>query len=114
MNRRLLRALERGGVAAPIASDRWGVWRGRDRRTRMIGVLSGAEIDVLRVRDVLHPLGDTNPPLFVCTRKCSEPGRVNPDSTALRAVLPDASGPFIEHLKLNACRDDVRSKDSTL
>lgn len=109
MNRRLLRALERGGVAAPIASDRWGVWRGRDRRTRMIGVLSGAEIDVLRVRDVLHPLGDTNPPLFICTRKCSEPGRVNPDSTALRAVLPDPSGPFVELVIARCSQPALRS-----
>ena len=54
--RRLLYALHRGGVAAETTSDRWSVWRGRDRRHRQIGVLPGTVIDLLRLHAVLMPV----------------------------------------------------------
>lgn len=54
--RRLLHALHRGGVAAETTSDRWSVWRGRDRRHRQIGALPGTVIDLLRFRAVLMPV----------------------------------------------------------
>ena len=54
--RRLLHALHRGGVAAETISDRWSVWRGRDRRHRQIGALPGTVIDLLRFHAVLMPV----------------------------------------------------------
>lgn len=54
--RRLLHALHRGGVAAETTSDRWSVWRGRDRRHRQIGALPGTVIDLLRFHAVLMPV----------------------------------------------------------
>ena len=57
MNRRLMRALQRGGVAAQNRDDTWSVWRSRDRRGRIIGRLSGADVEVLRLRSDLKPLG---------------------------------------------------------
>ncbi|MEL6415579.1 MAG: hypothetical protein AAFQ15_11635 [Pseudomonadota bacterium] len=57
MKARLLRALQRGGVAASSGGDTWRVWRSQDRRGRIIGTLSGAEIDILRLRNDLKPLG---------------------------------------------------------
>mgnify|MGYP001799354110 CR=1 FL=1 len=57
MNRRLIRALQRGGVAAQTQENTWGVWRSKDRRGRIIGTLNGAEVEVLRLRRELKPLG---------------------------------------------------------
>ena len=58
MRPRLLRALQRGGVAASSGADTWNIWRSRDRRGRIIGSLSGAEVDILRLRNDLKPVGD--------------------------------------------------------
>lgn len=58
MNRRLIRALQRGGVAARTQTDVWSIWRSSDRRGRIIGSLSGADVEVLRLRNDLKPLGD--------------------------------------------------------
>jgi len=58
MKQRLVRALQRGGVTAEIRPDIWGVWRGRDRRRRMIGELPGREIDLLKLNAHLTPVGD--------------------------------------------------------
>ncbi|MEO1187494.1 MAG: hypothetical protein AAFW60_00365 [Pseudomonadota bacterium] len=52
--RRLLRALQQGGVAAEVSPDIWAVWRGLDRRRCRIGTLSGAEIDLLRLHEFLR------------------------------------------------------------
>ncbi|MEO1322495.1 MAG: hypothetical protein AAFV59_05750 [Pseudomonadota bacterium] len=49
----MLRALQRGGVAAKTERDAWAVWRCHDRRRRIIGTLSGAQVDVLRLNDCL-------------------------------------------------------------
>ena len=57
MNRRLIRALQRGGVAAQTQDDTWSVWRSQDRRGRIIGTLNGAQVEVLRLRGDLKPLG---------------------------------------------------------
>lgn len=58
MKPRLIRALQRGGVTASLRTDLWGVWRAPDRRGRVIGTLSGADVDVMRLQDKLKPLGD--------------------------------------------------------
>ena len=54
MNPRLIRSLQRGGLVAKLIEPGWGVWRGRDRRHRMIGTLTGAEIDLLRLYECLR------------------------------------------------------------
>ena len=58
MNQRLVRALQRGGVAAEIRDDIWGVWRDQDRRRRMIGIMSGGEIDLLKLSENLKSEDD--------------------------------------------------------
>ncbi|MEM7639952.1 MAG: hypothetical protein AAF269_12930 [Pseudomonadota bacterium] len=62
---RLLHALHRGGVAAETTSDRWSVWRGRDRRHRQIGALPGAVIDLFRLHAVLMPAGSGTRPVLI-------------------------------------------------
>ncbi|MEM9570339.1 MAG: hypothetical protein AAF996_02670 [Pseudomonadota bacterium] len=54
MNPRLIRSLQRGGIAAKLIEPGWGVWRGGDRRHRMIGTFTGAEIDLLRLYECLQ------------------------------------------------------------
>ena len=96
MNPRLIRALQRGGVTAEIGVERWGVWRSRDRRGRVIGVLTGAEIDVLRARESLKPLGDGQPPIFIWPASLLEPHDVSPSAGHLQIAKNTASGPLIE------------------
>lgn len=96
MKQRLIRALQRGGVVAEIEPDRWGVWRGRDRRGRIIGVLTGAEIDVLRVRESLKPLGDGTPPIFVWSEFVLETPPAAPSAQRLEAEQRGVAGPMIE------------------
>ncbi len=98
MKQRLIRALQRGGVVAQIEPDRWGVWRGRDRRGRVIGVLTGAEIDVLRVRESLKPLGDGAPPIFVWSGSVLETPFAAPRADRLETAHGTAARPLIELL----------------
>lgn len=65
MKPRLIRALQRGGVTAEVRPDLWGVWRAPDRRGRVIGTLSGADVDVLRFRKHLKPLGTEIPMVLI-------------------------------------------------
>ena len=67
MSQRLRRALQRGGVTAQIRPEAWGVWRGQDRRGRMIGTLSGADIDIMRLRGELKPIGKSQSEILVWT-----------------------------------------------
>lgn len=57
MTGRLLRALQKGGVTAPVRAEEWGIWRHPDRRGRIIGVLTEREIERLQLRGHLKPLG---------------------------------------------------------
>lgn len=82
MKPRLVRALQRGGVAAAAGADTWQVWRSLDRRGRVIGTLSGAEIDILRLRSDLKPLGNDQDQVLIWAGK-----RVELDSVA--AAAPD-------------------------
>lgn len=75
MNSRLLRALQRGGVAASSGADTWHIWRSPDRRGRIIGSLSGAEIDILRLRHDLKPLGDGEDQVLIWTGRQTERNR---------------------------------------
>lgn len=104
MKNRLLRALQRGGMAAQIGADRWGVWRGRDRRGRMIGVMSGAEIDVLRMREALQPWGGGQPPILLWNDSVLAPPPEAPSAKRLTAAEPAPTAPLIE-LILSRCHD---------
>jgi|GEM_PF-5306260 len=109
MNRRLLRALERGGIVAQIDANRWGVWRSKDRRSRMIGSVSDAEIDLLRLREILRPLGDDTPMMLVWSGKPAGGHRSNANAKTLNAPDPDARGPMID-LIITRCHDPVLRK----
>lgn len=104
MNRRLLRALQRGGLAAEIDPDRWGIWRGRDRRGRMIGVATGGEVDVLRMRNSLQRLGDEMPTLLVWTGPVNTDEDVHPDAKILDSGPASTRGPLIA-LLIARCHD---------
>lgn len=104
MKARLVRALQRGGMAVQIGADRWGVWRGRDRRGRMIGVISGAEIDVLRMREALQPWGEGQPPILVWNKSVLAPPPDAPSAKRLTAAEPAPTAPLIE-LVLSRCHD---------
>jgi len=102
MSARLLRALQGGGVAAPQTADSWGIWRRPDRRSRMIGALPGAEIDVLRCRGQLKLLGGSVPETLVWH------GPVNPVRISatgpeiLEQIDRKSSRSALEHLILNS------------
>lgn len=96
MKSRLIRALQRGGIVAEIGPDRWGVWRSKDRRGRMIGVLTGTEIDVLRVREALKSLGDGQPPILAWSGSVLETPLATPSSARLDVERQGTDGPMIE------------------
>ena len=104
MSRRLIRALQRGGVVAEIDRDRWGVWRHPDRRGRMIGMLDSAEIDVLRMRQSLRLLGDAAPPILVWSGPQLCNTDVIPDASILESARMNSNGPLIG-LILARCHD---------
>lgn len=108
MSERLLRALQGGGITSPIERDLWGVWRGRDRRRRMIGTLAGAEIDVLRLQARLVPMGDDLPPILVWSGTAARSAEISQgDARVLRAAPIYASGPALEHL-IARCSDPAQ------
>lgn len=87
MTGRLIRALQNGGVAAPVRPEEWGVWRHPDRRGRIIGVLLDREIERLQLRGHLKPLGIGGAPLIwsgpaialaADTDKLGQPVRLDP------------------------------------
>lgn len=104
MSERLIRVLQKGGMAAQIGADRWGIWRRRDRRTRQIGVMSGAEIDVLRIRGWIQPLGDGTPPILVCGPTILETPRATPSAERLSQDRRVQNEPLIERM-LERCSD---------
>lgn len=108
MKARLVRALQSGGMAVQIGVDRWGVWRRRDRRGRMIGVISGADIDVLRIRSALQQWGDGQPSILLWNKSVHDPPPAAPSASCLATRQPVTSGPLIE-LILSRCHDrDLR------
>lgn len=108
MSVRLLRALQGGGITSPIERDLWGVWRGRDRRRRMIGTLTGAEIDVLRLQSRLAPFGDEVPPILVWSGAVAASEDAGPgDAHVLREAPIYATGPALEHL-ISRCGDPAQ------
>jgi len=62
---RLIRALQRGGSLRKDGRGGWQVWRGKDTRTRPIGTLTAAEVDVLWAEGCLGKLGEFHPARLV-------------------------------------------------
>ncbi|MEM9179084.1 MAG: hypothetical protein AAGA89_05205 [Pseudomonadota bacterium] len=89
--RRLLHALQRGGVAAETTSDRWSVWRGRDRRHRQIGALPGTVIDLLRFHAVLMPVRSGTRPILIWRDHAA-------GIESVLARLTSSERPFIDQL----------------
>lgn len=87
MKMRLLKALQRGGVAASTGDDTWRIWRSKDRRGRVIGTLSGAEVDILRLRNDLKPMGKDDDQVLVWAGKRFEQVSISPGAPDL---LPPA------------------------
>jgi len=104
MKTRFIRALQRGGMASQISEERWGIWRNRDRRARRIGVMSGTEIDLLRLRGMLRPWGDRTPPILVCTHSILAAPLVAPSADRLEQDTRSRSRPLIE-LMVDHCHD---------
>ena len=104
MSARLIRALERGGIASQIERDAWGIWRGRDRRCRMIGKLSGAQVDLLRMQKSLAPLGEEVPPILIWTGPQQSSETPASNGTALERILVDGRGSLLQHI-ISKCRD---------
>ena len=92
MNRRLIRALQRGGVAARTQEDTWSVWRSQDRRGRIIGTLSGADVEVLRLRSALKPFGAEAHGVLIWAGCPTE-------TTGKAAVAPDLAIPSSPHAR---------------
>ena len=122
MKPRLMRALQRGGVTAEVRSDLWGVWRSADRRGRVIGTLSGAEIDILRLQQKLKPLGSDPPMVLIWAGAVEAEPTAQPldikllsdadpvNATLLEAILRKASSPTARDALRRACewfRHDV-------
>ena len=114
MKPRLRRALQRGGVTPRVRTDTWGVWRSQDRRGRMIGTVSGADIDLLRLRQCLKPLGDKLPLPLVWTGPIDEMATsdtanvagalTNPARSLLDLLLRDRVSPMQRDRIRQACQ----------
>jgi len=104
MSRRLIRALQRGGLAAQIEEDRWGIWRTMDRRGRMVGAMSGAEIELLRMRETLRPSGDGRPPILVWSGPILDQPVLTPSASVLERADEMRGAPLLESV-LSRCLD---------
>lgn len=100
MNQRLVRALQRGGVAAEVRRDMWGVWRDHDRRRRMIGTLPGREIDVLILSENLK--SEDDPYQVVLSWDQNSDKTIPPDS------FTTISRPLLNHLVLKSQSPTLR------
>lgn len=109
MTDRLLQALQRGGVAAKLERDRWGVWRGQDRRRRQIGVLSGRDVELLRLRGLLAPLGDAQPPTLIWTGPIVTKTAPTDGMKVLRASAVEHDRSLIEQVVANCADIPTRS-----
>ena len=109
MNKRFVRALERGGMASQIRVDRWGIWRGRDRRTRKIGEVSGTDIDLLRLDGSLCPLAAQGVPTLIWSGPRSDTGAARPSAESLKASDPPVGGPLIELVIKRASDPELRA-----
>lgn len=108
MTPRLLRALQRGGVTAEIRADVWGIWRAPDRRGRVIGTVSGADIDILRLQKNLKPLGADREAVLVWAGETG-PATEAPQMDA--AALTDTahnSSPLLEAILRKTPSPDAR------
>ena len=104
MSARLIRALQSGGMASKLERDLWGIWRGRDRRRRMIGTMTGADVDVLRARECLSQVGGDDPAILIWSGQVEVPCAPTPSARALKTAAPRQSDPMLLRL-LADCHD---------
>lgn len=113
MTQRLIQALQRGGVAAPLARDQWGVWRGTDRRRRQIGTLAGRDVELLRLQGSLAPLGDFDPPILVWSGAIEPSAPSTGGVRVLKASAVFEDRPLIEQVVSNCSDLTTRSSYRT-
>lgn len=104
MSGRLIRALQSGGMASKLERDLWGIWRGRDRRRRMIGTLPGADVDVLRARDCLFQVGEAEPAVLIWSGPAEPSPSAAASPRALQVGAPDTNSPMLLTV-LATCHD---------
>ena len=104
MSERLIRALQNGGMASKLERDLWGIWRGRDRRRRMIGTMSGADVDVLRARKCLSQIGEVDPAILIWSGAAEQVRRAAPSARALSRTGLSDEDPMLLRV-LSMCRD---------
>ena len=110
MKPRLLRALQRGGVAASSGADTWHIWRSQDRRGRIIGSLSGAEIDILRLRNDLTPLGNGEDQVLIWTGQRAERDLAAVAAPELAPVAGPRKRSLLEMLIANCASQALRTQ----
>lgn len=110
MKPRLLRALQRGGVAATSGADTWHIWRSKDRRGRIIGSLNGAEIDILRLRNDLKPLGDGEDQVLIWAGQCVERDHASMAALDLAPVAEQHKRSLLEMLIANCASQVLRTQ----
>jgi hypothetical protein len=96
-------------MAAKTGPDHWQIWRGRDRRARPVGSLTGPEIDVLRLRGLLRPWGDDTPPILVCGSSVLQPQSVTASAKCLTNALISPQTPLIELMVTRCCDRGLRA-----
>ena len=110
MKPRLLRALQRGGVAASSGADTWHIWRSKDRRGRIIGSLSGAEVDILRLRHDLKPLGDGEDQVLIWTGDRVERDQAAAAAPDLASIPESQKRSLLEMLIANCASQALRTR----
>ncbi len=101
MTARLVRALYKGGVTAPVSPDAWGVWRSQDRRGRVIGRLVDRDIERLQLRGHLKSVGEGDAALIWSGPPIDETGDVDGAShIAQRDPIARAASTYVEQLIL--------------
>ncbi|MFN3212533.1 MAG: hypothetical protein ACE37M_05485 [Henriciella sp.] len=110
MNQRLVRALQRGGVAAKTQADAWSVWRSTDRRGRIIGSLSGADIEVLRLRNDLRPFGAESNQVLIWAGRRTDNKNAPFQATDLVAVPQPYARSLLEMLMTNCASQSLRER----
>ncbi len=110
MKPRLIRALQRGGVASQVRTEAWGVWRTQDRRGRVIGHLNGTDIDILRFQNNLKPVGTESQVVLVWSGERELRSRPTDleTSTILEAPSPNLS--VLEALFRKTPSPDIRAR----
>ncbi|GAB5454346.1 MAG: hypothetical protein Hens2KO_05750 [Henriciella sp.] len=97
-------------MAAAASADTWQVFRTQDRRGRVIGTLSGAEIDILRLRSDLKPLGQDQDQLLIWAGKRGELDSVAAAAPDLTPLTGPRARSLLEMLIANCPSPALRAR----